>query len=118
MVILKKHQPSSKNCCGYFLGNVSKIGLLFIEKSGHTNREPDVGATNTVSFWAVVVAQLAERLLPIPEDPGSNPVMGNFYWTINYWQLFREKTKNKEKEARNGPFKKLRQIFARSHWQF
>ena len=28
---------------------------------------------------AVVVAQLAERLLPIPEDPGSNPVIGNFY---------------------------------------
>ena len=28
--------------------------------------------------WAVVVAQLAERLLPIPEDPGSNPVIDNF----------------------------------------
>ena len=28
---------------------------------------------------AVVVAQLAERLLPIPEDPGLNPVIGNFY---------------------------------------
>ena len=28
---------------------------------------------------AVVVAQLAERSLPIPEDPGSNPVIGNFY---------------------------------------
>ena len=28
---------------------------------------------------AVVVAQLAERLLPIPEDPGSNPPIGNFY---------------------------------------
>ena len=28
---------------------------------------------------AVVVVQLAERLLPIPEDPGSNPVIGNFY---------------------------------------
>ena len=33
---------------------------------------------------AVVVAQLAERLLPIPEDPGSNPVIGNFYWTFVY----------------------------------
>ena len=28
---------------------------------------------------AVVVTQLAERSLPIPEDPGSNPVIGNFY---------------------------------------
>ena len=27
---------------------------------------------------AVVVAQLAERSLPIPEDPGSNTVIGNF----------------------------------------
>ena len=27
----------------------------------------------------VVVAQLAERSLPIPVDPGSNPVIGNFY---------------------------------------
>ena len=29
--------------------------------------------------WAVVVVQLAEWLLLIPEDPGSNPVIGNFY---------------------------------------
>ena len=34
---------------------------------------------NANTQWAVVVAQLAERLLPIPEDPGSNPVIGNFY---------------------------------------
>ena len=27
----------------------------------------------------VVVAQLAEGLLAIPEDPGSIPVIGNFY---------------------------------------
>ena len=27
---------------------------------------------------AVVVAQLIARLLPISEDPGSNPVIGNF----------------------------------------
>ena len=26
--------------------------------------------------WAVVVAQLVERLLPIPEVRGSNPVIG------------------------------------------
>ena len=34
---------------------------------------------NNVDYWAVVVAQLAEQSLPIPEDPGSNPVIGNFY---------------------------------------
>ena len=28
---------------------------------------------------AVVVAHLTARSLPIPEDPGSNPVIGNFY---------------------------------------
>ena len=32
-----------------------------------------------VSVWAVVVAQLAERSIPIPEDLGSNPVISNFY---------------------------------------
>ena len=34
---------------------------------------------HTNPIWAVVVAQLAERLFPIPEDLGSNPVIGNFY---------------------------------------
>ena len=29
-----------------------------------------------VLHWAVVVAQLVERLLPIPEVRGSNPVIG------------------------------------------
>ena len=29
--------------------------------------------------WEVVVAQLAEWSLTIPEDPGSIPVIGNFY---------------------------------------
>ena len=31
--------------------------------------------------WAVVVAQLTEQPLPTPENPGSNPVIGNFDWT-------------------------------------
>ena len=39
---------------------------------------------NFAVTWAVVVAQLAARSLPIPEDPGSNPVIGNFYWTFIY----------------------------------
>jgi len=28
--------------------------------------------------WAVVVAQSAERPLPTPEDPESNPVISNY----------------------------------------
>ena len=32
-----------------------------------------------VLHWAVVVAQLVERLLPIPEVRGSNPVIGKIY---------------------------------------
>ena len=39
----------------------------------------------------VVVAQLVERLLPTPEVPDSNPVIGNVYL---------EKMKIKKKEAR------------------
>ena len=31
-----------------------------------------------LKLWEVVVAQLAERSLMIPEDPGSIPVIGNF----------------------------------------
>ena len=31
------------------------------------------------TLWAVVVAQLTALSLPFPEDPGSNPVVGNFY---------------------------------------
>ena len=35
---------------------------------------------NLNTTWAVVVAQLVERLLPIPEVRGSNPVIGkNLY---------------------------------------
>ena len=34
---------------------------------------------NFLCSWEVVVAQLAERSLTIPEDPGLNPVIGNFY---------------------------------------
>ena len=31
------------------------------------------------NLWALVVAELTAWLLPIPENPGSNPVMGNNY---------------------------------------
>ena len=55
----------------------------------------------------VVVAQLVERLLPIPEVRGSNPVIGKkIIYLLNicllstvYW-----KDETKEREAGNGPF--------------
>ena len=57
----------------------------------------------------MVVAQLVERSLPIPEVCGLNPVIGKNLLILNnycilstvYW-----KDKNKEKEAGNGPFLK------------
>ena len=50
---------------------------------------------------AVVVAQVAERSITIPEVRGSNPVIGKFYF---YSQLdWKDKNKLK-KEAGNGPF--------------
>ena len=57
----------------------------------------------------MVVAQLVERSLPIPEVRGSNPVIGKNYIEhlfIVYCQLCIEKTKIKKKEAMNGPFLK------------
>ena len=59
--------------------------------------------------WAVVVAQLVEQSLPIPEVRGSNPVIGKklfTYLTFVCCQLCIEKTKIREKEAGNGPFLK------------
>ena len=63
--------------------------------------------------WEVVVAQLVERLLTIPEVRCSNPVISkNLFIKLNicllstvYW-----KDKNKEKVAGNGPF------FKKSTW--
>ena len=51
----------------------------------------------------MVGAQLVERLLPIPEVRGSNPVIGKIVLNIVYCQLY-WKDENKEKEAGNGPF--------------
>ena len=61
--------------------------------------------------WAVVVAQLVERSLPIPEVRGLNPVISKnlfFYiellFTVN---CVLKKAKIKKKEAENGPFKNV-----------
>ena len=52
------------------------------------------------------VAQLVERLLPIPEDRGSNPVIGKIYlyWTYVYCQTVYWKDENNEKEAGKAHF--------------
>ena len=47
----------------------------------------------------MVVAQLVVRLLPIPENRGSNPVIGK----ILSANCIIKKDENKEKEAGNGP---------------
>jgi len=51
----------------------------------------------------LVVALLAESLLPIPEDPDLNTTISNFYkqhlFVVNYG-----KHEIEEKEAKNGPF--------------
>ena len=45
--------------------------------------------------WAVVVAQLVERLLPIPKVRGSNPVIVKIYWTFVYCQPYWKDEKKK-----------------------
>ena len=65
---------------------------------------PVAGVINSVPNRAVVVAQLEERLLPIPElHSFESSHQQNFYWTFIYCQLY-WKDKNKEKEAENGLF--------------
>ena len=56
--------------------------------------------------WAVVLAQLAEYLLPIPEVRNSNPVSGDFlYRTFIYCQLYWKENVLKRKKS-PGPLKK------------
>ena len=52
-------------------------------------------------FRAVVVAQLVEGLLPIPEVRCSNPVIGELLFIYSLSTVLKD-----EKEAGNGPFKK------------
>ena len=63
-----------------------------------------------MAHWAVVVAQLVQRSLPILEVRGSIPVIGkNLYWTFSVNCI--EKTKIKKKRPgmahlkKNGPMK-------------
>ena len=57
--------------------------------------------------WAVVVAQLVERMLPIPEVRSLNPVIGkNLYWT--FFVNCIEKTKMKIKRPGMSHLKKYK----------
>ena len=52
-----------------------QIPKLLISYGKHTaTKNPD--RCKFCVYWAVVVAQLVERSLPIPEVRGSNPVIG------------------------------------------
>ena len=74
-------------------------------------------------LWAVVVAQLVERSLPIPEVCGSNPVIGKnlfIYWTFVYCQLCIEKTKIKKKRQGMAHFlknMKRKHLLNNIHWE-
>ena len=53
----------------YFVSVYSEVPLLHLFFNEYKRNK----------YREVVVAQLAEWSLPIPEDPGTNPVIGNFY---------------------------------------
>ena len=65
--------------------------------------------------WAVVVAQLVERSLPMPEVCGSNPVTGKYlYWTFTVNCI--EKTKIKKKRPGMAHLKNLPTHYIESNW--
>ena len=61
--------------------------------------------TNNLAIWAVVVAQLVEWSLPIPEVRSLNPVIGKNLYILNIWLLSTVywKDENKEKRGRGWP---------------
>ena len=67
------------------------------------NRKDYIKYANKVLCWAVVVAQLVERLLPIQEVCDSNPVIGDFLSE----HIFTEKTKINKKRPGMALFKKV-----------
>ena len=58
---------------------------------------------NTASVRAVVVAQLAERLLLTSEIRGTNPNINEVFLNAYICHLQFKRDENKEKEAGNGP---------------
>ena len=58
--------------------------------------------SNNGKGWALFVAQLAERSLPISVDQGSNTDIGSFYWTYLFLSVCR-KDENKIKIGQDWP---------------
>ena len=77
------------------------LPFLVIECLESSVTEPLSKQPSKSAFRAVVVAQLAERLLLTPEICSSTPVIGYFYRAL----LNVNCVENKEKEAGNGPLK-------------
>jgi len=66
---------------GHRMVGTAKTTVLDSETSGSQSIEP--GCCLRTKMWAVVVAQLVERSLPIPEVRGSNPVIGKNLFILN-----------------------------------
>ena len=62
------------------------------------------GQKQTKRCQAVVVAQLVEQSLLIPEVRSSNPVTGKIY--IEHWLLYCKDENKEKKDAENCPFLK------------
>ena len=90
---------------------------------GYVNAGPD-SMRKSSRVKVVVVAQLVERSLLIPEVHGLNPVIGKnlyIYWTFVYCQLCIEKMKIKKKKPVMAHLKKyVTPILSSSigHWNF
>ena len=87
----------------YYLDGLSWAFLFFCSSKYHFNF-----AINKCEPGAVVLAQLVEWSLPIPEVCILNPVIGNNLYIEHLFTVnCIEKTKIKNKEAGNGQFKKI-----------
>ena len=79
------------------------IDLCHVEKTKINKKDAGIGPfflKKNKDGWAVIVAQLVERLLETPEVRCSNPVIGkiNIEQCQQYW-----KDENKEKQGRERP---------------
>ena len=72
--------------------------------SSHLPEPAKLEASNSIfKLRAVVVAQLAERSLPIPEIHGLNPIIHKVFSNVLICQF--RKDQNKGKESGTGPLK-------------
>ena len=93
-------------CCkSQFLNLSGRLRTFSLHGQWFTGSKQLFLYCNETVEWAVVVPQLVEWSLPIPEVRGLNPVIGKKLFILNicllstvYW-----KDENKEKEAVDGP---------------